>query len=214
MQAKEPDSSISENFAETADTLLFTTQNQTQQRWLISSALTGEGKTVSAIGLAFTMAKRDKKVLLIDANLRNPTISKRYGFEIHGGLIEVLLQGSKLKDVLHQDSEMENLFVLGVGNRDIEPFELFNGEGMQVFLNKIQSLFDFIIIDTPALARALDALLLVPHVEGCIIVVQAERTGRSAVLKARQQIEQAGGKILGLIFNQEKHHIPNFFHRS
>jgi len=214
MQAKKRNSFISETFAETADTLLFTTKNQTQQRWLISSALVGEGKSLSAIGLASTMARRNKKVLLIDANLRNPTISQRYGFEIHGGLIEVLLQGLKLKNALHQDSEIENLFVLGAGIVNIEPFELFNGERMRVFLDKIQSLFDFIIIDTPALAKALDALLLVPYVEGCIIVVQAERTGRSAVLKARQQIEQAGGKILGLILNQEKHHIPSIFHRS
>jgi capsular exopolysaccharide synthesis family protein len=214
MQAKKLNSSISETFGETADTLLFTTQNQTQQRWLITSALAGEGKTLSAIGLASTMARRNKKVLLIDANLRNPTITQRYSFAAQGGLIEILLQGLKLKDALHQDDEIENLFVLGAGNRDTEPFELFNGERMRVFLDKIQSLFDFIIIDVPAFANALDALLLVPHVEGCIMVVQAERTGKSAVLKARQQIEEAGGKILGLIFNREKQHIPNIFHRS
>jgi len=213
MQYEELNKYLPEAFGETVNTLLFTTKNLTQQRWLITSALAGEGKTISAIGIASTMALRNKKILLIDVNLHNPSISKRYGFGAPGGLKEVLQKGWELNQVLHEVREIKNLFVLGAGEGNVEPYELLNGKSMGKFLNKIQHLFDFIIIDSPALEVALDTLLIVPHVEGCIMVVQSEKTGRRAVLKARNQIEEAGGKLLGVIFNREKEIIPKIFHR-
>jgi capsular exopolysaccharide synthesis family protein len=204
---------VAEAFGEVVNALLFTTKNLTQQRWLITSASAGEGKTISAIGLASTMALRNKKILLIDANLHNPSISKRCVLGTPGGLIEVLHKEWKLEEALQEIPEIRNLFVLGAGNGNVEPYELLKGKRMQEFLDKMQHLFDFIIIDSPALEGALDALLLAPHVEGCVMVVQAEKTGRSAVLKARNEIEEAGGKLLGVIFNREKERIPKIFRR-
>jgi len=204
---------LSKAFGEIINRLLLTTKNLTGQRWLITSALVGEGKTISAIGIAFTMVHRNKKVLLIDGNLRNPSISRRFGSGSPMGLTEVIQRGEDVKRVLHKARDMENLSVLAAGNLNIDPFELFRGQRIQEVLNTVQDLFDFTIIDSPALDENLDALLLAPYVEGCIIVMQAEKTRKSAVLKAGQEIEKVGGKVLGLIFNREKQRIPRVFHR-
>ena len=180
----------------------------------ITSSINGEGKTISAINLAITMAKdlNQKSILLIDADLRRSRISKYLGITPELGLSDIITNGSNIDDAL-LNIGIENLTVLSAGKHPTNPAELLGSQKFKNLMNQVKAKYDYIILDTPPIIPVTDAGLIGAQADGVIMVVQASRTQRGVVKHSEGLLKQAQAKILGYILTNVQYHIPGYIYR-
>ncbi len=178
-------------------------------------ANSGSGVSTTASNFAATLAQDARaKVLLIDANLRTSKNSNkrvaesesRPGAEIAGLLAEELSTGNVL-------SRFGNVSVLPSHTKCALPLTLFQSEAFDDFLKAVRERFDHVIIDAPPLKGFAESIVLSRKADGVILVIESGQTRRRVGLWAKQQIEEAGGKILGVVLNKRKFYIPNWLYR-
>lgn len=166
---------------------------------LVTSAAASDGKTLTAVNLALTIAQEiEQRVLLIDCDLRRPTVHKILGFPTTNGLADFLSQDLISSSVILPTS-IPNLCVIPAGTIPDNPAELLNTQKMRDFLSSISQQFDWVIIDSPPIVPLADAELLSSLVDGTLLVVRACKTPAESVTKAVQSLKN--GKILGVVFN-------------
>ncbi len=166
----------------------------------VTSTALGEGKSTVAANLASVMALTGARCILVDADLRRPVQAKALGFNGKAGLTNVLVGTTDLNGAL-LETEVKGLQLLPSGAKPPNPSELLGSEAMASLLHELRTKADMVIIDTPPLLPVTDAVLLAPKVDGTILVVQAGRTQREAVLRAKQLLESVHGRILGVVLN-------------
>ncbi len=170
----------------------------------VSSAMVSEGKSLSSVNLAYSMAQLDKKVLLIDCDLRRPSVYKKLKIRKSAGMTEYLTGQSELNDIIqtYTDSDDSAPFdVIISGETPPNPMELLSSEKMQGVLSTLRNTYDYIIIDLPPIGEVSDALAVSKFVDGILIVVRQNYCTRSALISAVQQFEFMEARILGIIFN-------------
>ncbi len=169
---------------------------------LITSPGSNEGKTNTTVNLAISMAQRGDKVLIIDANVRNPAIHDVFNTQISPGLINVLAGFSTIKDAVYS-TEIGNLAVLPLGLLLSNSIELLNSISMDELLKLALDDYDCVIIDTAPVLDALDINTLASKCEGVVLVLKGGRTQRELALKAKHSLEFFGkAKIVGVVFNK------------
>ncbi|MEW5801700.1 MAG: polysaccharide biosynthesis tyrosine autokinase [bacterium] len=206
----EPYSMASEQYRELRTRMLDASQRDGKRVFLISSALSGEGKTLVAINLAISLASGlHETALLIDADLRNPNVSRVLGLEKEReGLAEYLTYGANLADFITKTS-IHKLNVITSGQPPENPSELISSVYMSDLIKEVKHRYDnrFIIIDAPPLLPVTDSVVLSSLVDSVIIVVKALSTQREMVSNAIDKIEKKE-KILGLVVNCCKGKTP------
>ncbi|MEW6380110.1 MAG: polysaccharide biosynthesis tyrosine autokinase [bacterium] len=206
----EPSSMASEQYRELRTRILDASQKDGKRVFLISSAISGEGKTLVATNLAISLASGvHETALLIDADLRNPNVSCMLGLEkTTKGLAEYLTDGGNLSDFITRTS-IHKLNVITSGSPPQNPSELISSEYMSNLVKEVKHRYNnrYIIIDAPPLVPVTDSVVLSSLVDGIIIVVKALSTQREIVDNALAKIE-AKEKILGLVINYCKGNIP------
>lgn len=172
---------------------------------VFSSSIQGEGKTTTSANVAFSVARSNQKVLLIDLDLRNPHIYKLLKKPNAPGMTNYLSGFNTLDEVIHKDA-YPNLDVICAGTISPNPAEMVASESVGKLMEEMKTKYDFIIIDTPPLNIVSDALSLVRYADGIVLVVRPKYTAKKEVQKAIDQVNFVGGKILGVIANgvQEK----------
>lgn len=165
----------------------------------VTSAIRGEGKSTTSINTAFSMAQTGRKVLLIEADLRLPTIAKRLQIRAKPGLTNLLVGQCKGNEVLQKSSMNPNLWVITAGDIPPNPAELLGSNPMVVTIKAMSEIFDIIIIDLPPVTMVSDALILSKQVDGMVMVVRQNYCTRAAVDEAVRQIRFADAKILGFV---------------
>ena len=166
---------------------------------MVASAVPGEGKTLTAANLALTLSESyRRRVLLIDADLRKPTIHQVFRITAASGLIEGLEEGAKARLVLRQVSA--NLAVLPAGRPTSDPMAGLTSERMRHLLDEARGSFDWIIIDTPPLMLLPDAHLLSSLVDGAVLVVKARSTPHEMVKRTADIIGK--NRVVGVVLNQ------------
>ena len=169
----------------------------------ITSSMRGEGKSTTAINLAYVMALAGKKVLLIDADLRLPSVSKKLGVSSPKGLSETLIEAEPdLSGVIHMDVA-EGFDILTSGAIPPNPSELLGSPHMKRFMEKTSGGYDFIIVDLPPVNVVSDALAISSALDGMMVVVRNNHTKRRELNKCLRALELSGVRTIGVVMNAE-----------
>ena len=180
----------------------------------ITSSTHSEGKTITAINLAISMARDlDKKsILLVDADMRRARISKYLGIKSELCLADLIANGTQIDDAL-LNIGIDNLTLLPAGKIPHNPAELLGSAKLKNLLSALKSRYDYVIFDTPPIIPVTDAGLLGAQTDGTIMVIQAGRTQKGVVKHAELILKQAQAKLLGYILTNIQYHIPGYIYR-
>lgn len=176
---------------------------------LVTSALAGEGKTVTAVNTAAMLAQLGASVLLIDADMRRPRCHRVLDLDNNLGLTEVLTGVRNLQDLIRLTG-VPNLFVLTSGSVPPNATELVGSSKMHQVVTQLQEIYDYIVIDSPPVMPVSDALLLSTIVDGVLLVTNAARTPKQQVRAARARLQYARAKIFGTVLNRIKIHHSEY----
>ncbi len=175
------------------------------KRFLFTSATPGEGKSTVSSNTAITFAQQtDVKVLLIDADLRKSVAHKYFGLSSKKGLSNFLSGQDNLEDCIFKVPEIDNLYLMASGILPPNPSELLAGERMDVLFEKLDEMFDVIIIDTPPVNVVSDALPICRFADGVTIIATDNKTTYTELQKAVKQLKIANAKILGVVLNRAR----------
>lgn len=210
-----PYSQLGEAYRNLRTALLLSRAGAPPKVTLITSAVMGEGKTVTAVNCAAILAQLGARVLLIDADLRRPRCHRVLAVENHLGLTEVLTGVRDLHDLI-RPSGVENLFLLSSGSVPPNASELLGSSKMHEVLTELQEIYDYVVIDSPPVMPVSDALLLSTLADGVLLVANASHTPRHQVRAARARLEYARAKIFGTVLNRVKlHHSEyHYYHQG
>jgi len=170
----------------------------------ISSALTGEGKSISALNLAYSLAQLDKRVLLVDCDMRRPTLAERLPISRTPGLSDYL-SGQSSADTLIQlcgiKGDERAFHAIASGRTPPNPMELLSSAKMKRTLELLRDKYDYIILDLPPVGEVSDALVAAKLADGMLLVVRQNYCDRVVLNAAVRQFEFVDSKILGVVFN-------------
>lgn len=167
---------------------------------VITSSLQSEGKSTSSLNLAISYAEADKKVVIIDCDMRKPKLARLLALNSSVGLSNLLMDPTLLGEALLK-SRHEKLDVILAGDIPPNPSELLSSKRMQNLLETLKKHYDYIILDTPPVNLVTDAAVLAPYTDGVLVVVRAGKSERGPLIHAVSQLEYAHTKILGFILN-------------
>lgn len=165
----------------------------------ITSSLSGEGKSTTALNLGYVLAESGKKVLIVEADMRLPTISAQLKIRRRVGLSNLLAGLCEAFDVVQPSGIQEKLWVMSAGAVPPNPSELLGAEQMKAALKRLAAGFDFILLDLPPVNEVSDALVASRLTHGMIMVVRQGYATRSSVAEAIRQLEHIDAKILGFV---------------
>lgn len=175
----------------------------------VVSTFPNEGKSTVAQNLARIYGARYKKVLLIDCDLRNPSIHKMLQLTNRGGLSDILGSSAPQKALMDHDEIKnirfpggEQLYVITAGHRVPNPVELLSSRRFADLLKKARKEFDFVILDCPPLAQVSDAIPVCNLVDGSLYVISARETDKKKARSTIQYLERNGGRVLGLVLTK------------
>lgn len=223
MSVERPRSAAAEGFRSIRTALSFTRSGKKCHQFVVTSALPSEGKTLVSINIALALAQTGKKVLLVDADLRRPRIHKIFGLESSPGLSNLLAGDEELAvDAVIRKPGLENLHVIASGPIPPNPAELLSSARMGDILKELSGPFDYVVFDSPPVINVTDASVLCQRVDGGLLVVRAFATDRSAVGRARELLDGAGARVLGVVVNgadtprgayqYEQYYYYNYYH--
>ena len=167
---------------------------------MVTSSLQGEGKSITAVNLAISYAMADRKVLLIDCDLRRPKLARLLRLSSKTGLTNLILDAGLREEVV-LPSHVKGLDVILAGDIPPNPSELLGSPRMERLLTELRQEYDFIILDSPPVNLVTDAVVLAPRSDGVLFLVRANHSDRGAVIHAMEQLEYAKTKILGFVLN-------------
>lgn len=169
-----------------------------------SSALSGEGKSLSAVNLAYTLSQLDKKVILIDCDMRRPTLADKLGVKKVPGLSGYLTGQHGLEDTIQYcnlKNEETAFQVIAAGQNPPNPIELLSSAKMTRFLKQLRERFDYIILDLPPVGEVSDAMAVAKETDGMLLVVRQNYCDRVVLKEAVRQFDFIDAKILGVVYN-------------
>ena len=179
--------------------LLFLLSQSKEKSITVSSAGVSEGKSTSSINIAVVFSQLGRRVLLIDADMRRPSVHKNLHISNKNGLASLLAGFSTLEESTINVGD--NLDVITAGPTSPNPSELLGSQQMADLLEKLNEIYDYIIIDTPPVNTVSDALIVAPKTSGILFVVRDYVTPHAEFQKALSSIEFAGVRMLGVVLN-------------
>ena len=195
-----PSSIEAENYRSIRTALLVTADNRHAKSVLVSSPEPGDGKTTLVSNLAIALAQSGKRVLLIDADLRRPTVHKLFRVPQEIGLTDVLTGEIDFLNAVRQTT-VDRLSLLTAGDSPVNPAELLSSSRLTQVLKDARDEFDFVFVDAPPLLAVSDPCILARHVDGMMLVVRVGKNTRASAARVRELIENQGIYVLGTVAN-------------
>lgn len=194
---EKPKSIISEAYKTLRTNIQYSSFDKKIKTIVITSAEMAEGKSTVAGNIALTFAQNENKVILIDCDLRRPTVHKNFKTSNLLGVSEVLLGEISLEEAVKKHSA--NMYILTSGKIPPNPSEMMASKSMTKLIEELKNEYDIIILDTAPVNVVTDAQILGTKVDGTILVVRAGRTKREAVIEAKGHLNKVGVNILGTV---------------
>ena len=207
---REPWSAVAESFRSLRTAVLFSASEHAPQVILVTSASASEGKTVTALNLATAVADSGSRVLLVDADLRLPGCHQILGVDNRRGLSTYLAGMADLEGVI-VDLTKPRLAFLPAGPLPSNPAEMLGSARMYDAIRSLRGQYDFVILDSPPVLAATDAVVLGRVTDGVVLVVKGQDTPRDLVRRARDQLVQAHARLIGAVVNNVDRHWGDFY---
>ena len=177
---------------------------------VVTSSVPGEGKSTTSGNLAIALAQSGNKVLLVDCDMRKPSIHKKFKISNAAGTAELLLRKRLFEEVANKHNE--NLTIITAGKIPPNPSEMLASRAMTAFIKEMKEEFKYIILDTPPLQAVTDAQVLSTKADGVLLVVRAGSTKKDAVLNSVDLIEKVHGKVIGIVLNGVENKKNNYYY--
>jgi capsular exopolysaccharide synthesis family protein len=200
---EKPKSIVSEAYRTLRTNIQYSSFDKEIRTIVITSADPSEGKSTVAGNLALSFAQNEKNVIIVDCDLRKPSVHKNFKLSNLNGLSEVLIGKEKLNDVIQNYNS--NLDVLTSGKVPPNPSEMLGSKVMSDLLENLKEKYDVIVLDSTPLQAVTDAQILSTKVDGTILVVRAEKTKIDATVEAKNLLDKVGANIIGTVL----HAVPN-----
>jgi protein-tyrosine kinase len=207
----DPRSPISEQYKTIRTNIQFSVTDSEIRSIVVTSSGPEEGKSTTIANLAVVFAQQGKKVLLVDSDMRKPTVHYTFRLDNIFGLTNILTKQRKLTDT-YQATEIDNLYVLSCGPIPPNPAELLASQAMDELLKDAYQTFDMILFDTPPVLAVTDAQILASKANGTILVVHSQKTITDAAIKAKELLQSANSKLLGVVLNQRKQKDSHYYY--
>ena len=177
---------------------------------VVTSSVPGEGKSTTAGNLAIALEQSGNKVLLVDCDMRKPSIHKKFKISNEAGTAELLLRKKCFEDVANDYNE--NLTIITAGKIPPNPSEMLASRAMTAFIEEMKNEFKYIILDTPPLQAVTDAQVLSTKADGVLLVVRAGSTKKEMVLNSVDLINKVHGKVIGTVLNGVENKKNNYYY--
>jgi polysaccharide biosynthesis transport protein len=207
-----PQSQMAESYRALRTSLLLSNLGTPPKVIMITSARPQEGKTTTSINTAIVLAQKGVRVLLIDADLRRPSVHKTLGMGPRSGLSNVLTGSATLEQTIARSPILSNLFILPAGTPPPNPAELLASSNMRDLLAELREKYDHIVVDTPPTLSVTDAVVLSQRVDAIILVIRSSQTTKQALRRARDILMQVNAKITGVLLNAVDLTSPDYYY--
>ena len=209
-----PKSQVSEAFRALRTSLLLSQPDHPPQIILVTSALPREGKTTTALNLAVTLAQLGDRTLIVDADLRKPGIRRALGLTVGRdfGLSSYLAGVSSLDDVIIPHPQIENLAALTTGPIPPSPADLISSHRMRDAIAYLRQKYKFVVIDSPPIMAATDAVILSALTDGVLLVVRSGETPKEAFTRTRDLLRAVKCRLLGVVLNAVDSSAPDYYY--
>jgi succinoglycan biosynthesis transport protein ExoP len=195
-----PRGSEAETFRLLRTSVLFAAKKDGQKVFMVTSPSPGDGKSTTISNLAVSLAQTGKRVLLVDADMRRPTIGKKFGVDRRPGLSDYLQQRFELEECL-QSTEQVNLVICPDGTKTSGPAELLESPRFAEFIAEARQRFDYVLIDTPPVLAVADPVIVAENADGVLLTLRIEKKNRQLVERAHEVLSEHGANLLGLVVN-------------
>ena len=207
-----PQSQMAESYRALRTSLLLTSLGGPPKTILVTSALPQEGKTTTSINTAIVLAQKGTRVLLIDADLRRPSIHKTLGMGPKTGLSNVLTGNATLQQAVVRSSILPSLFVLTAGTPPPNPAELLASSNMKDILAELREQYDHIVVDTPPTLSVTDAVVMSTRADAVVLVIRSGQTTKQALRRSRDILMQVNARVAGVLLNAVDLTSPDYYY--
>jgi polysaccharide biosynthesis transport protein len=207
-----PQSQMAESYRALRTSLLLSNLGAPPKVIMVTSALPQEGKSTTSINCAVVLAQKGVRVLLIDADLRRPSIHKTLGMGPRSGLSNVLTGSTTLEQAITRSTILPNLQILPAGTPPPNPAELLASTNMRDVLNQLREQFDHIVVDTPPSLSVTDAVVLSPRADAVVLVIRSGQTTKQSLRRARNILGQVNAKVIGVLLNAVDLSSPDYYY--
>jgi exopolysaccharide transport family protein len=207
-----PQSQMAESYRALRTSLLLSNLGAPPKVIMVTSARPQEGKTTTSINTAIVLAQKGVRVLLIDADLRRPSVHKTLGMGPRSGLSNVLTGSATAQQAITTSPVLPNLFILPAGTPPPNPAELLASSNMRDLIAELRAEFDHIVIDTPPTLSVTDAVVLSPRADATILVIRSGQTTKQALRRARDILTQVNAHVAGVLLNAVDLTSPDYYY--
>src|SRR5271163_1684978 len=207
-----PQSQMAESYRALRTSLLLSNLGAPPKVIVVTSARPQEGKTTTSINTAIVLAQKGVRVLLVDADLRRPSVHKALGMGPRSGLSNVLTGTATFEQTITISPVLPNLFIMPAGTPPPNPAELLASSNMRDLLTELREQYDHIVIDTPPTLSVTDAVVLSPRADATILVIRSGQTTKQALRRARDILMQVNAHVAGVLLNAVDLTSPDYYY--
>jgi polysaccharide biosynthesis transport protein len=207
-----PQSQMAESYRALRTSLLLSNLGAPPKVIMVTSARPQEGKTTTSINTAIVLAQKGVRVLLIDADLRRPSVHKTLGMGPRSGLSNVLTGSATVQQTITISPVLPNLFIMPAGTPPPNPAELLASANMRDLIAELRGQYDHIVIDTPPTLSVTDAVVLSPRADATILVIRSGQTTKQALRRARDILMQVNAHVAGVLLNAVDLTSPDYYY--
>jgi non-specific protein-tyrosine kinase len=197
----DPRSAAAEAYRTLRTNLTFAALDSALETLVVTAAAPGEDKSTVLANLAVTMAQGERRTILVDADLRRPSLHQVFGVANDRGLTTMIVEESSLDDLPLEDVGVENLWLMPSGPLPPNPADILGSRRMETAIATLKSRADIILLDAPPVVAVTDAAVLGTKVDGVLLVVHAGRTRREHALRAKELLERVHVRVVGAVLS-------------